>query len=368
MRDLDHEIGYEPGHHGLGRIDSRLITRRRQSRFWLIAAGLALTVAAISASITSASSSPAGGYRVMQPGATEQRSTLDAIVNGFFTQTAQPELALTQTLAALFSRAQTATTQAKTPTALPVTNTPTPVPFDSSGLEVIGTIELNLLGGPANRTAVLAPDGTRFIYHDGRLCVYGILGLRGVCSPSLQDELNARIDVESIRWSPDGRYVTFSEDALRLLRDSDIWVMDTSSGALSSYTPDPNRDKNLMRDQDAEFTWDLFPQFTVDSKQIYFLRYQFKGSAGNAAPTIYTVDVGTKEVTRVTRLNSTGFGTYAFAVSPDDARLVYNFDPQYQEQNGGTWLSALDNRGARQIATTSREEQRELPFGYSTLR
>lgn len=338
---------------------------RKQSAFLLIITGLALVAVAISTSVTSASTNPLRGNSVMQPGATQQQSTLDAIVNGYFTQTAQPELALTQTLAALFSKAQTATVQANQPTALPITSTPTPVPFDASQLEVISRFELDLIGGPANRIAVLAPDGTKFVYHDGQLCIYSIQGLRGVCSQVLRDDLRIAIDTESIRWSPDGRYVAFSEDSLRTFRDSDIWVMDTVSGSVRSYTPDPNRDKRLMRDNDVEFTWDINPQFAANSRTIYFLRYQFTGSAGNAAPTIFSVDVESSEVTRVTGLNSTAIGTYAFAVSPDDTRLVYNFDPRIQEQSGGTWLSPLDNRGSRRIAPLDPKDGQRLPFGYS---
>lgn len=97
----------------------------------------------------------------------DSQATIDAFVSGAFTQTAQAESQpnMTQTLAAAFNAAQTATKAAQaTPTPTP---TATPEPFNADALEVVSVTELDFIAGPGRSSAYLSPDGTRFAYIGG---------------------------------------------------------------------------------------------------------------------------------------------------------------------------------------------------------
>ena len=47
-----------------------------------------------------------------------------------------------------------------------------------------------------------------------------------------------RIDSESIRWSPDSRYLVLTEEFFRSFSEPDIWVFDTTTGKVTDITDD----------------------------------------------------------------------------------------------------------------------------------
>src|SRR4051794_25838268 len=86
---------------------------------------------------------------------------------------------------------------------------------------------LDLVAGPARTSAFLAPDGSRFAYFKGNnLCLYTIAGEEGDCI-TLDNDIH--MDMDTVRWSPDGAQLAFSENFIQLFRDSDIWLYDTKT-------------------------------------------------------------------------------------------------------------------------------------------
>jgi hypothetical protein len=86
------------------------------------------------------------------------------------------------------------------------------------------------------QTAVIAPDGSRIAWLDSaQLCTVAIAdgSLRCIDVPESFEGFPSHL-----LWSPDSRYVAFSEEWTRTLRDPDLWVWDTTNGQLTNRTDD----------------------------------------------------------------------------------------------------------------------------------
>ena len=73
-------------------------------------------------------------------------------------------------------------------------------------------------------------------------------------------------------WSPDGRYLAFTEDWGSMLVDSDVWVMDTETGQLSNITEDGSTIG--WRDGGTETPIDQMPFWDQTSERLYFNRIE----------------------------------------------------------------------------------------------
>lgn len=146
---------------------------------------------------------------------------------------------------------------------------------DIDGLVVVNTIETDLRGGPGATAGYLSPDGSLLAHSDGRsLCFYTPPDLtQTTCTTMPEDR---RLQPESVVWSPDSRYLTFMDnDVLRMLRDSDIWIIDSSDGSTTNLTDDDTLDVALMGETDGPAGLiDLAPQW-VDDTTIVFIRYTY---------------------------------------------------------------------------------------------
>src|SRR5689334_15173498 len=206
---------------------------------------------------------------------------------------------------------------------------------------------LNLIAGPARTAAFLAPDGSRFAYIKGDdICIYSIAGEKGDCV-TLDKDIN--MDIETVRWSPDGTKLAFSEDFIMTFRDSDIWLYDTETNTLTDVTPMPNREIKLLTNNDPNliYTVDLIPQWTSDSQSIYFIRYTFN-KLGDAYPHLYKVGVKDQKAEEITAVDSYfPLSIYGFALSPDDSQIAYLRDTQNSQEKDGTWYLDLKTKESK---------------------
>ena len=192
---------------------------------------------------------PAASSGLAQTDPTAQ-ATVDAAVQTLFAQTATAPLNMTETIAAAFSVAQTATAAA------PIAATPS-APTQSvsvDALEVAEVIQLPLYAAPGRTDPPIWPrmaaaSSILWIWR----CVFSILPLstiifrrrltRDPTETALDDLKNdplhfenaaclaledspLRVDPETVRWSPDSRYLTMGEDFFRTLRipTSGYWI------------------------------------------------------------------------------------------------------------------------------------------------
>ena len=256
------------------------------------------------------------------------------------TQTAAEQqatsMAATQNVGAALSAALTATAQAQT---MP---TPTPVVFDVSGLQVAATTPIDIPSGPGGSGSFLAPDGEHFAYlHRDSFCLYAgnvqqdCIDLEGS---------SARAEREAPRWSPDSRYVAFTEDFFRMFVNSDIWVWDTVEHTLTDITDD-GKDKISVGDSDIG-NIDQLPHWLPDGR-ILFLRYQ-RVDGDFTAPDIYAINPDGSGLEQLGTLTSPDtLAIYQIDVSAD--RIAFIYLPARQSPLSGVWISDLNGDNPRKI-------------------
>lgn len=292
-----------------------------------------------------------------QPDPTAEQATLDAIVQGYFDQTASaaPQLEQTQTLQAAFDAAQTATASfnatvqaafdtAATATQLSIaTPTPTPVPN-----RVLAARDLDLVAGMAGRNIYLAPNGERFAHVTlVEICIYTMRGALERCI-EIPDSVRS-IDLERFRWSADSRYLAFTEDFIIRIDEPDIWVLDSETGNLTNLTDDQVSRSSLLTAENADSNLDFAPVWMQDGR-VAFLRYNRGEDSTTAA--LYAVQADGNGLEMLLALPiERGFPVYAFDISQDGRWLAYNWQDPSDDATGrgGVWLTDLETGEARQL-------------------
>jgi hypothetical protein len=300
-----------------------------------------------------------------QPDPTAEQATLDAIVQGFFDQTASaaPLLGQTQTLQAAFDSAQTgtaafnATVQAAFNTAATATQlsiaTPTPSPVPN---RISSTREIDLVAGMAGRNVYLAPSGERFAHVSVvEICIYTMSGARERCL-EIPDRVSS-IDLERFRWSLDSRYLTFTEDFIIRLHEPDIWVIDVDTGNLTNITDDQVTRSVIFGDEGANANLDFAPLWMRDGR-LAFLRYNRTGDSSTAAVYAAQADGSGLEVIASLPVE-VGFPVYSFDISRDGRWLAYNwFTPSDESaERNGLWLTDLETGETRQLFSSPSNEE-----------
>lgn len=128
--------------------------------------------------------------------------------------------------------------------------------------------------------ATVSPDGRYIAYGKSsgkrsdrvlQLCLYEFETAGKVCS-DLSPELFDGYPYQ-FQWSPDSRYIAFSENPIELGSESDIWLFDGEAGTFTNLTDDGIVD--LWRHVVAEGTTvelDYLPMWNASDGMIYFWR------------------------------------------------------------------------------------------------
>jgi hypothetical protein len=120
----------------------------------------------------------------------------------------------------------------------------------------------------------VSPTGEYLLVrNDGRTCVLPIQVMTPddkLCTPEMP-----QVDRDRIAWSPNGQAVAFTEDALRLLYDSDIWTISLETGITTNQTDD-GFEGGLFEDGDTDSLTgvfvDLNPAWSPDGNSLAFAR------------------------------------------------------------------------------------------------
>jgi Tol biopolymer transport system component len=216
-------------------------------------------------------------------------------------------------------------TEEATPEATPQpesTSSPTP-----EGLELVAGAYYpfpNAEGG----LLVASPDGRQVaIVSSDSLCVYRVTtGKRRACVDAPGSNISA-FDPDSVTWSPDSKYVAFSEgfnpdDPASV--ESDIWRFDPDAKTADDLTADQLT--GAIGDLQAAgqtFNVDTSPAWSVDGSQIYFVRSTWNGSGwktelsatsanGGGVSSIVLVDQGSAAAVPTGTLVATSDGYVIF--------------------------------------------------------
>jgi hypothetical protein len=159
--------------------------------------------------------------------------------------------------------------------------------------------ERQLTSGLRARDPAVSPDGRRVVFTTNDL---GSMGLAVIPFEGGKHEVLYRgRDGDQIfapRWSPDGRYLTYSH--WRRGGERDIVVMEVASRTAQRIT--------------ADRALDTDPMFSSDGKRIYFT------SDRTGIFNIYCYDLERKELSQVSNLLG---GAFVPAISPDEKRAYY---------------------------------------------
>jgi dipeptidyl aminopeptidase/acylaminoacyl peptidase len=168
-------------------------------------------------------------------------------------------------------------------------------------------------------------------------------------------------------WSPDGRWIAFSEDPAAQAMESDIWLFDVAHRTLSNRTDDSVQGR--YADATDDFTLDYLPMWDPASGLLYFWR-STPDQEGRLSLDLMRLDpnaAGKAELVRSFGL-SLGDGLVRFGwqrfylqgpstIAPDGSRLAVLIAPAQEmdlSAKHALWLIDLENPQAppQQLATS----------------
>lgn len=157
--------------------------------------------------------------------------------------------------------------------------------IDGTGLRFVGYMPLTQLADLLDveidlHTATLSPDGMLLAWY-GRdsICVLTIEDGNETC---YSDENLPGYMTTGLYWSPTSQMIAFHEDAVRGSIESDIWLLDLTSGHVTNLTDDMFY--GSYADAEATVNLDLLPTWDPATGDLYFFRVTrtVEGSVTNA--------------------------------------------------------------------------------------
>lgn len=219
------------------------------------------------------------------------------------------------------------------------------------------------------RNAVLSPDGTRIAWADprdnGQVCLYEIADENVQCNPIPEIFGGA---IRLLLWSPDSRYIAFSQDGLRLFQEPDIWVFDTETRVFANRTDDNiNRWRFGRKPSSGDSPGPLWFDHTFawgPDGNIYFVRFDAPDSSdfSEGATGLYRVspESGSAELIYDLTNDFERFTIYqqeqfhlngALVVSPDATTIAFAvIEADLDSAKNGVWVMSLSGEEApRQV-------------------
>ncbi|QPC82999.1 hypothetical protein G4Y79_01080 [Phototrophicus methaneseepsis] len=241
----------------------------------------------------------------------------------------------------------------------------TPAEIHADDMVVVNTTEIDLIAGPANTAAYLAPDGSQFAYlADHEICFYALPEVEETSCIEMPE--NSRPLADTIKWSPEGRYLVMqNNDFLRMFLEPDLLLVDTQEGTLTNVTDDGVDGSIFGEDLDETVQIDLAPQW-VTEEGFAFLRYETDGDDFSPA-NIYSYDIASGQAQSFGEIpQSQGrLDVYLFDVEAATEQYAFYLD-QRSDNLYGIFLSE-NEAFPRSIAGATSPESRYAGIGLISI-
>lgn len=209
-------------------------------------------------------------------------------------------------------------------------------------LEVVSVFEIpDVAAGVGTNSAHLAPDGQHFALLNQHICIYTTEYVEEMCLDDVIDNVTGPLDSESVRWSPDSRYLVLPQSFRPKGVDPDLWILDTHTGSLTNITEDQIGAIDLEDSNTTLDSLDIVPRWSADGSRLLFLRYTYAGGV-YGGPTVYSISPDGDDLQPVVTLDAHGrLSILAVAWSLDGNQLAMSHDSRAGYVDDGIWLLEL---------------------------
>lgn len=199
---------------------------------------------------------------------------------------------------------------------------------------------------PGASILALSPDGQLLAVRSAdwsALCVYEVATLTERACGELDAHRMATWP-DPLVWSPDSTRLAFAEDPFRESGDSDLWLMDAATGALTNLTDDGvAHELPTAPDQpgfDQPIPLDMLPTWHPDGQSLAFFRVTLHRDEF-ASTEIAQVQIATGQVETLVSFSAGDQGAvfaYDLTWTPDGRTLYYAVAaPDPAPENNGLW-------------------------------
>jgi dipeptidyl aminopeptidase/acylaminoacyl peptidase len=234
----------------------------------------------------------------------------------------------------------------------------------ADGVSAITLIEQRTLDIGDSQLIALSPDGGSIAVsrpagpQPTRLCIHDVATLTERACADVSD-LGAGLWVDSVVWSPDGKWLAFAELWPQFFVDGDLWLMDASTGGLTNLLDD-GYDGDLGATSAGDhlpagaITLPSYPTFTPDSAAVTFSRSLLEAGEFGGSD-VATVPIGGGEAVRLGDLEreTPGFDYLGKQWAADGSRLYVSL-VAYRESglgpDSGLWVLEVDDGNSQQLA------------------
>jgi Tol biopolymer transport system component len=196
----------------------------------------------------------------------------------------------------------------------------------------------------------LSPDGRWLaVIESDSLSLYDTESLSRRAAVTLESVSPA---LGSFAWSPDSAHLAFSDDVMRLMVESDLWVLDAESGELTDLTDDGIAGSAIDPEPaGAEPLLDAAPAWSSDGSTLLFSRTPMLAD-GRRRTDLYRISVRGGEAKMVLTVDEQDPLVVWHGlkwVSDQDKILFSIYGQQPDDPQNGIWVAKQNATGARQL-------------------